>query len=123
MMGISNRLVALLAAAAIASPVLAKPSQFPAPVGVTLLLRDQAIGCYRGYSFSTSSTLKDVVDHYDRQARKSGLNRSAVQQRPGFHFSTYNDASGFSLSVAVNAQSKPTTATVMYREGKSPIRC
>ena len=122
-MNLSNPLAALLVAAVIVSPALAETFNYKAPAGANFLLRDQAIGCYRGYSFSTSSTLADVAGYYDRQAQKSGLKRSVVQRRPGFRFANYHDANGFSLSVAVNARSKPTTATIMYRGRNRPPRC
>lgn len=122
-MDLSNPLAALLVAAVIASPASAETFSYKAPSGANFLLRDQAIGCYRAYSFSTSSTLTDVASYYDRQAQKSGFKRSTVQHRPGFRFSNYQDANGFALSVAVNARSKPTTATVMYRGSNRPSHC
>lgn len=123
MSDLPESLAAIFIAGLVSSASWAQPPAYRAPSGVTFLLRDQAIGCYRAYSFSTSSALGDVAAYYDRQARKAGLNRSGVQRRSGFYFTTYQNTSGFSLSVAVNAQSKPTTATIMYRAGNKPPRC
>lgn len=123
MMALPMPLAVPIVLAITASPVLAAASEYRAPAGVTFLLRDQAIGCYRGYSFSTSETLDDVANYYDRQARNAGLQGSTVKIGPGFRLATYNNATGSTLRVAINTRSKPTTATVMYRGGKRALRC
>jgi hypothetical protein len=123
MIDLPKRLLAVLIAGGVPLVSQAQLPAYKAPPGVTFLLKDQAIGCYRGYSFSTPSSLNQVVEYYHQKARSAGLDRSDVQDRPGFYFSTYHNAAGFALGVAVNAQSKPTTATVMYRAGDGPVRC
>lgn len=108
----------VVAAATATTPAFA--AQVPPPGNASILLEDQAIGCYRGYSFSTAAGSDAVAAYYDRHAKDAGLKPANVQRRHGFYFATYNDTqsdttSRFAFSVAINSQSKPTTATVMYR--------